>query len=222
MRFSLFGNIPSPTVDIITREYNQQELKTDYIPNLKRDLKPGWLKTPLFHLDSMLHGRWEYWLKLQLVPAEKYELLTEPDPNKRLENIQQRILPQETIPQINFGEGYVSNRDRGRKMLDICLDKMMTKGGYINIMTRIEYLLDWLLFGFGHPHPWFQALPPEPHSCKGCSMVLYQLFDLFPLLYRPKDYFGVLIAEAKGKGSQKHTGYFPTPGSVKHDGQDAL
>ena len=88
MRFSPFGNIPSPNVDLITREYNQQELKTDYIPNLQRKLSPGWLKTPLFHLDSMLHGRWEYWLKLQLVPAEKYELLTEPDPNKRLENIQ--------------------------------------------------------------------------------------------------------------------------------------
>ena len=45
-------------------------------------------------------------------------------------------------------------------------------------------------------------------------MVLYQLFDLFRLLYRPKDYWGVLIADSKGKGSQKHTGYFPTPGSV--------
>ncbi len=90
MRFSVFGSIPNPNVDIIAREYNRQELKTDYIPNLQRKLKPGWLKTPLFHLDSMLHGRWEYWLKLQLVPAEKYELLTEPDPNKRLENIHLR------------------------------------------------------------------------------------------------------------------------------------
>ncbi|MGB5710721.1 MAG: hypothetical protein WBM44_07395, partial [Waterburya sp.] len=125
-------------------------------------------------------------------------------------------LPQEPIPPINFGEGYVSNQDRGRKMLDICLNKMMTKGGYTSMLTRIEYFLDWLLFGFGHPHPWFQILPPEPHSCKGCSMVLYQVFDLFPLLYQPKDYFGVLIAEAKGKGSQKHTGYFPTPGSVSN------
>jgi hypothetical protein len=212
MRFSLFSSIPNTC--IIARDYDQQELKTKYIPNLKRELEPGWLKPYLFHIDGMLYGRWEYWMRLQIVPTEKYHLLQEPNPDKRLENIQNQILLQEPIPPITFGEGYVSSHDKGRKMLDICLDKMLTQGGYVNVMTRVEYLLDWLLYGFGHPHPWFRELPPEPHSCDGCSMVLYQLFDLFPLLYRPKDYFGVLIAESKGKGSQKHTGYFPTPGSV--------
>ena len=99
-------------------------------------------------------------------------------------------------------------------MLEICLDKMLTKGGYISMLTRIEYFLDWLLYGFGHPHPWFGQLPTEPSGCEGCSMVLYQLFNLFHLLYQPQDYWGGLIVEAKGKGSQKHTGYFPTPSTV--------
>lgn len=99
-------------------------------------------------------------------------------------------------------------------MLEICLDKMLTGGGYTSLLIRIEYFLDWLLYSFGHPHPWFEQLPAEPSGCEGCSMVLYQLFNLFHLLYQPQDYWGSLIVEAKGKDSQKHTGYFPTPNTV--------
>ena len=212
MRFSPYGLIPD--AEVIAREYDLQPLKIEYIPNLKRELKPGWLMPYLYNIDSMLHGRWEYWQRLQLVPTEKYPLLQESDPDKRLANIREHILPAEPIPQIDFDRGYVSNGDKGRKMLDICLDKMLIKGGYVNLMSRIEYFLDWLLYGFGHPHPWFKQLPPEPRGCEGCSMVLYQLFDLFRLLYRPKDYWGTLIAQHKGKSSQKYTGYFPTPGNV--------
>jgi hypothetical protein len=46
MRFSLFSSIPNTS--IIARDYDQQELKTKYIPNLKRELEPGWLKPYLF------------------------------------------------------------------------------------------------------------------------------------------------------------------------------
>ena len=162
----------------------------------------------------MLHGRWEYWHRLQLVPANKFHLLQEPDPQIRLANIREHILPKEPIPPISFGEGSVSSQNKGRKMLEICLDKMLTKGGYTSLLTRIEYFLDWLLYSFGHPHLWFTQFPAEPSGCEGCSMVLYQLFNLFHLLYQPQDYWGNLIVEAKGKGSQKHTGYFPTPNTV--------
>ena len=212
MRFSLYSGIRG--TDAIASEYAQQELRQNYVNNLKRDLKHGWLMPYLYNIDAMLWGRWEYWQRLQLVPTEKYFLLQESDLDKRLANIQEHILPAEPIPQIDFDGCYVGDRDKGRKMLDICLDKMLTSSGYISTIGRIEYLLDWLLYGFGHPHPWFKELPIEPHSCDGCATVLYQLFDLFPLLYRPKDYWGVLIADAKGKNSQKHTGYFPTPGNV--------
>ena len=212
MRFSLYSGIRG--ADAIAFEYAQQELRQNYVTNLKRDLKHGWLMPYLYNIDAMLWGRWEYWQRLQLVPTEKYFLLQESDLDKRLANIQEHILPAEPIPQIDFDGCYVGDRDKGRKMLDICLDKMLTSSGYISTIGRIEYLLDWLLYGFGHPHPWFKELPIEPHSCDGCATVLYQLFDLFPLLYRPKDYWGVLIADAKGKNSQKHTGYFPTPGNV--------
>ena len=198
----------------LIREEAEKPLKTKYIPNLKRDLKPGWLIHHLYHYDAILHGRWEYWQNLQLVPKEKYALLQEEDPDKRLDNIRNHILPKEPIPEIVFSDRYASNGDRGTKMIQLCLDSMLTKGGYVNVMARIEYMLDWLLFAFGHPNPWFKELPPEPHSCDGCSMVLYQLFDLFPVLHEPKDYWGNLIADAKSKGSQKHTGYFPTPNTV--------
>ena len=203
-----------PNKEAIAREERDRPLKTKYIPNLKRDLKPGWLFPHLYNHDALLHGRWEYWHRLQLVPAEKFHLLQEPDSEIRLASIQKHILPIEPIPQITFGESSFCDRNKGQKMLEICLDKMLTKGGYTSMLTRIEYFLDWLLYGFGHPHPWFGQLPTEPSGCEGCSMVLYQLLNLFHLLYQPQDYWGSLIVEAKGKGSQKHTGYFPTPSTV--------
>ena len=210
--FSVYSLVPNK--EAIAKEEHNRPLKTKYIPNLKRDLKPGWLFPLLYHHDALLHGRWEYWHLLQLVPAEKFHLLQEPDPEIRLTSIREHILPKEPIPQIIFGESSFCDRNKGQKMLEICLDKMMTKGGYISMLTRIEYFLDWLLYGFGHPHPWFEQLPNEPSGCEGCSMVLYQLFNLFHLLYQPQDYWGNSIVEAKGKGSQKHTGYFPTPNTV--------
>ena len=210
--FSVYSLVPNK--DEIAREEYNRSLKTKYIPNLKRNLKPGWLFPHLYHHDALLHGRWEYWHRLQLVPAEKFHLLQEPDPEIRLASIREHILLKEPIPPILFGEGGVSSHNKGRKMLEICLDKMLTAGGYTSMLTRIEYFLDWLLYGFGHPHPWFGQLPTEPSGCEGCSMVLYQLFNLFHLLYQPQDYWGGLVVEAKGKGSQKHTGYFPTPSTV--------
>ncbi|MFM2312679.1 MAG: hypothetical protein RLZZ04_1955 [Cyanobacteriota bacterium] len=209
--FSVYSLIPNK--DAIAREEYSRPLKTKYIPNLKRDLKPGWLFPHLYNHDALLHGRWEYWHRLQLVPAEKFHLLQEPDPKIRLEGIQEHILPKEPIPPINFCEG-LSSHSKGRKMLEICLDKMLRAGDYTSMLTRIEYFLDWMLYGFGHPHPWFTQLPVEPNGCEGCSMVFYQLFNLFHLLYQPQDYWGSLIVEAKGKGSQKYTGYFPTPNTV--------
>lgn len=208
--FSVYSLVPNK--DAVAREEYDRPLKTKYITDLKRDLKPGWLFPHLYNHDALLHGRWEYWHRLQLVPGEKFHLLQEPDPATRIASIQEHILPKEPIPPITFGEG--GSQNKGRKMLEICLDEMLTKGGYISLLTRIEYFLDWLLYGFGHPHPWFTQLPDEPSGCEGCSMVLYQLFNLFHLLYQPQDYWGNLIVEAKGKGSQKHTGYFPTPNTV--------
>ena len=210
--FSVYSSIPDKDKSRLAQQEYNQPLKTKYIPNLRRNLKPGWLFSYLFNLDALLHGRWEYWNRLQLVPAKKFHLLQEPDPEIRLSNIQEHILPQEPIPSIVFGEG--NSRNKGHEMLKICLDKMLRGGGYTSMLTRIEYFLDWLLYGFGHPHPWFTQLPVEPSGCEGCNMVLYQLFNLFHLLYQPQDYWGNLIVEAKGKGSQKHTGYFPTPNTV--------
>ena len=59
MRFSPYGLIPD--AEVIAKEYDLQPLKTEYIPSLKRELKSGWLMPYLYNIDSMLHGRWEYW-----------------------------------------------------------------------------------------------------------------------------------------------------------------
>ncbi|MEL6439143.1 MAG: hypothetical protein AAFQ80_07830 [Cyanobacteria bacterium J06621_8] len=211
MSFSIYSKIDQQDKHKIIQQESRKPLKTKHIPNLQRNLKSGWLLLYLYHYDAILHGRWEYWSKLQLVPASKIHFLYELNSEKRKANIQQHILPPEPIPQIFFSEDSSLNC-KGDKMIQICLEAMLTKGGYGNLLARIEYLLDWLLYGFGHPIS--AELPQEPDGCQGCSMALYQLFDLFPLLYQPQDYWGYLIAEAKGTKSQKHTGFFPTPISV--------
>lgn len=113
MRFSLFSSIPNTC--IIARDYDQQELKTKYVPNLNRKLEPGWLKPYLFHIDSMLYGRWEYWMKLQIVSTEKYHLLQEPNPDKRLENIQNQILPKSQFLKLPLAKAMFPAMIRGEK-----------------------------------------------------------------------------------------------------------
>ncbi|MEL6928478.1 MAG: hypothetical protein AAFO95_07580 [Cyanobacteria bacterium J06600_6] len=60
--FSVYSQVPNKNA--IAREEYDRPLKTKYIPNLKRDLKHGWLFAHLYNHDALLHGRWEYWHRL--------------------------------------------------------------------------------------------------------------------------------------------------------------
>jgi hypothetical protein len=69
----------------------------------------------------------------------------------------------------------------------------------------MNYFLDWLLFGFGHPG---YDLPDEPSGCSGASMRLYQMFNLNLLTAYPHDYLGDILAI---NHFGKRSGFYPTP-----------
>ena len=75
MPFSPYSLLPGKVKQAMINEERNKPLKTEYIPNLKRDLKPGWLLPMLYNYDSVMYGRWEYWTKLQIVPKDKFHWL---------------------------------------------------------------------------------------------------------------------------------------------------
>jgi len=163
-------------------EANQQKRQLD--PTLQRQLDPGWLLPALLKIDDLLWRRWDYWYRTQLAG---------------------RLLD-ETIPQIPLG----TNNSLARCHWERCLDLVPNcgRGGWRGwgSWERVNYLLDWLLYGLGHSRQ--PQLSPEPPDCKGASMRLYQRFNLaIPLAY-PYDYFGDILAE---NNFGRSSGFYPTP-----------
>ena len=71
----------------------KQKKKQALIPNLKRDLKPGWLLTILAQIDRCLWGRWDYWALCQAVPAHAWMRWKMEPMLAILENRKPEILP---------------------------------------------------------------------------------------------------------------------------------
>jgi hypothetical protein len=152
-------------------------------PNLRRELKHGWLLPNLLFLDECLWGRWDYWALCYQADA----------------------LPPEPIPRLGFLDfPHVATR----RMLEASLDcipqhgSWRTWGGW----SYFDYFLSWLLFSFGHKGQ--NALPAEPAGCTGASSRLYQVFALDAMLLWPHDYWGALLAESSYGKTQ---GFYPTP-----------
>jgi hypothetical protein len=157
-------------------------------PDLKRDLTRGWLLPYLLELDEWADGRWAYWCRTE----EAGKLLDEP------------------IPQVSWCYDPHSAAP-ARKHLESCLDLIPNHGhdswlGWSS-WDSFDYFLSWLLYGFGSPLQ--PELPREVNQ--GCSMRLYQHFNLaWPLAY-PYDQFGDLMAECK---MGRSAGFFPTPHGI--------
>lgn len=152
-------------------------------PDLKRDLKRGWLLPYLLDADAFLWQRWEHWA--QIMQAEK--------------------LTGEPIPQITFCP---HDGAPARKMLETCLNAITKGSGWQGwgSWQYFIYFLDWLLYGFGFHE--VQTLPEEPREYPGASMRLYQLFSIETMLAYPNDYFGDILAENQ---HGRRNGFFPTP-----------
>lgn len=189
--------------------------KQALIPNLKRDLKPGWLLTILAQIDRCLWGRWDYWALCQAVPSHawmrwKMEPMLAILENRKPENLPKFVieetLPAEPIPQIEW-----QHSPAAEAMLDNSLNCIPQHGEWKtwSAWDYLEFFLDWVLFAFGHPA--YKILPKEPAGCEGASMRLYQMFDLSILMLYPEDYMGRLLPQICGKTAQKSSGFYPTP-----------
>lgn len=173
-------------------EWEDKRLK-NLIPDLVRELEPGWMHQYLLDYDVWL--RWWYW-------------------NHVFISVQDRnALPPEPIPQIDFDSGSRNAEGFGgdtMRHLERCLDLIPNygRGGYKSWDSSryFEYFLDWLLFAFGYQGQ--KELPQEPHGCEGACMRLYQFFNLGKLVAYPYDYFGGLFSEM---GVGRAAAFFPTP-----------
>jgi hypothetical protein len=213
-----------PVIDSKTREsmlfhFRRQPYKPKkkqaLIPNLKRDLKPGWLLTILAQIDRCLWGRWDYWALCQAVPSHAW-MRWQMEPmlaileNRKPENLPKFVieetLPPEPIPQIEW-----QYSPAAEAMLDNSLNCIPQHGEWKtwSAWDYLEFFLDWVLFAFGHPA--YKMLPKEPAGCQGASLRLYQMFDLSILMLYPEDYMGRLLPQICGKTAQKSSGFYPTP-----------
>ena len=107
-------------------------------------------------------------------------------------------LPDKPIPQINFNNDE-SDRTAGFKHVDNLVNIIARKLGNF---TRIDPLLEWLLFAFGETSE-MPDFPPELHED------LYRTFSMEHLLTKPCDYFGAWIGASKGRSNP--TAFFATP-----------
>ena len=156
-------------------------------PNLKRDLKHGWLLPYLVQWDELTWKRWDYWGEMM----HAGELIAKPIP---------------LIDLIDKHQGAAA-----RKNLETCLNAVPGYGEWQGwgSWEYLDYFLNWLLFGFGYKGQ--PELPAEPRGCTGASMRLYQIFDLSLLMLYPYDYWGEIMAENRfGRGA----GFYPTPEPV--------
>ena len=196
------------------RHYQAQKRKK-LDPHLKRDLQHGWLFPYLTQTENLMWGRWQYWKECQMLPEVAWErwkweqaiaIIENRKPEAIPKFVIEQTLPDREIPQISWGYN-----EQTEKMLLDCLDAIPVSGSWncLSSWTYLRYFLHWLLFGLGHPG--YKELPPEPQSCQGASMRLYQLFDISYLLMFPYDYFGRILPQISGKKTQQATGFFPTP-----------
>lgn len=163
------------------REFDRFTIKSPN-PHLKYELQRGCLLPALLTLDDCFWHRWDYW-RLCHETGE---------------------LPEARIPCLDILDFPHAGT---RKMLEASLDCIPTHGSWQTWggWQFFDYLLSWILFGFGHEGQ--AQLPSEENDCSGASARLFQVFCLDALLLWPHNYFGSLLAESS---YGKQQGFYPT------------
>ena len=92
-------------------------------------------------------------------------------------------------------------------MLETTLNVIPSHGSWqcLGGWEYFRYLLQWMLWGFGHPG---YAEPAEPFGCEGASLRVYQTLNICAWMLWPYDYCGDLLAE---NAYGRKQGFFPTP-----------
>lgn len=94
-------------------------------PSLERNLEKGWAFDLLIQIESVLWGRWDYWL------AEAWALMQ---------------VPESPIPRMDFES---APNKKTVAMLEKALGHLQDRGaGYYQ---ALRYVLEWLVWSFGDP-----------------------------------------------------------------------
>lgn len=147
----------------------------DDIPVIAPTFKAGWNLHPFTVDESSVCGRYVHWRKV-------YEA--------------QRILGNEPIPPKTF-------LDEPNEAVESFLAHLLTlinpnwQETPFSQMETLEWLVDWLLWGLGHP---CSPNPPDPNRwTEDAHSKVYQIFSAIPFLLYPYDYFGDFLAKAQGQ-----------------------
>jgi hypothetical protein len=208
-------------VAALRRDYANFPLRKPDPAVQRPGLERGWLLQYLLACDEITWRRWEYWYALASQPDGEHAL--PPNPIPKIEFLGEggsstaEVLALPAGPRDLDGPNDLPRERRvarvarhgggwskTRKLWEHVFSQVADAWQGWSSSTYIDYVLDWLLFGFGYT----EEAPREPRGCEGASDRLYQAFDLGPMLLWPYDYLGDLFAEMS---LGKHAGFYPTP-----------
>lgn len=144
----------------------------------------GWLKVMLVETESLINGRWDYWLDI----LETNEVENKP------------------IPKLNFIGAGEPKCNLGRQMIERCLTYQLGQfSGYKNF----ELFIDWLLYSFGSEL--VKELPKDIND--DLNDYWYKNFKPSILFANPADYFVTVASGLYGKAFNSNA-FYPTPNNI--------
>ena len=152
-----------------------------------RKMGAGWLREGALAFDSLIWGRWDWWMT----------------------SLALGYLVEGELPQIELhGEHGASSQGGRAKVLAHlwwCVDQI-AQG---NRRSALVYVIDWLAWSLGVGGVKECPAPSYVHPMS--AAMLYELLPLPLLQLWPADYFGEMLCEfAHGQGKGE-TAFFPTP-----------
>ena len=144
----------------------------------------GWLRGIYALTETIVLGRWKYWLDIRTLAATNREAC-------------KKFLEETEIPRISFNSNNIV-----MSMLNKCIDNPYLRSLYKSDILAL--FTEWLLYGFGD-----NTVTELPKGITSqANEYWYKEFKGELLILYPDDYLGTMAAEL---GLGKNQGYFPTP-----------
>ena len=165
-----------------------------------RTAERAWLQRTVIEIESILWGRWPYWLEAQ----EREGLDERPIPQVPFDLDDCRPLWLDKIAGLPDAHEIIhelGSRHEARHNLVSTFERALGTG------CHLHQLIDWLLWALGSPR--VKERPKLPESA---AVTLYHGLELQRLIAHPADWMAVLGCEFLPKGSG--AAWFPTPTHV--------
>jgi hypothetical protein len=153
--------------------------------SIKEKTYHGWLRPIAFLSETIINGRWDYWLDIRATHQVEGK----------------------DIPQLKFLHSGSNEFNFVSVMIQNCLNKLSVKGIYGYDALRI--FIDWLLHGFGSHL--VKELPREVTD--EINQFWYENFKAQYMFLYPADYFVVVAAKIYGNRFNANA-FYPTPSCI--------